>query len=183
MHSYVSRFTSLLRQVMAMEMSFGISALGRFCDAVKTANHDRQTELLDTLAERVATARMRLIDPQTLKVDAPSARRRASALLDPPRMTLEGRLAAAERRAAAAAFDFTTHEILAALDRLLLLKPHGMRLSEMPQRNAREALHAMHVLAAVLGPEGREEFRVEPLPERADTPTFETQDFIIGHRV
>jgi hypothetical protein len=182
MRNYINRFTSLLRQVMAMETSFGVSALGRMCDAVKQADPVRQEQLLDILAARLGTARVRLIDPQTLKVDAPSARRRASALLTPPTMTIADRLAAAERRAAAAAFDFTTDEILAVLDRALVLKPRGVRISELPQKTAREALYAMHAFGAVHGAEARHRFNVERLEQRASTPTFETQDIIIGHR-
>lgn len=140
MRNYINRFTSLLRQVMAMETSFGMSALGRTCDAIKEAQPDRQASLLDALASRFALTRMRLIDPQTLKVDAPAARRRASALLAPPTLTLAGRLAAAERRAAAAAFDFTTDDVLGSLERALLLQPRGVRLSSLPQTNAQSAL-------------------------------------------
>lgn len=182
MRNYVNRFTSLLRQVMAMETSFGISAVGRMCDAIKEAQLDRQECLLDALASRFAVTRMRLIDPQTLKVDAPGARRRASALLAPPTLTLAGRLAAAERRASAAAFDFTTEDVLGFLDRALLLHPHGMRLSSLPQTTALEALYAMHMLSAVESVEGRDRFKAKPLDERADTVTFETQDLLLEHR-
>ena len=182
MRNYVNRFTSLLRQVMAMETSFGMSALGRACDAIKEAQPDQQARLLDALAYRFAVTRIRLIDPQTLKVDAPSARRRASALLAPPKLTLAGRLAAAERRASAAAFDFTTDDVLGSLGNALLLHPRGVRLSSLPQTTALEALYAMHMRSAVEGVEGRERFKAQRVDERADTVTFETQDLLFEHR-
>ena len=69
MSNYINRFTSLPRQVMAMEASFGISAVGRICDLIKEAEPDRQESLLDALASRFALTRVRLIDPQTLKVE------------------------------------------------------------------------------------------------------------------
>ena len=69
MRNYINRFTSLPRQVMAMEASFGISAVGRICDLIKEAEPDRQESLLDALASRFALTRVRLIDPQTLKVE------------------------------------------------------------------------------------------------------------------
>ncbi len=182
MRNYVGRFTSLLRQVMAMETSFGTSALGRLCDAVKEASPERQAKMLDALTLRFSTARLRLIDPQTLRVDAPSARRRASALLTPPILTPAGRLAAAERRAAAAAFDFTTDDVLASLRRQLTLQTRGIRLSELPQRTALEALHAMHMLGAVYGADGRVQFKATVLPSQAETQTFSAQDLLIEHR-
>lgn len=182
MRNYVGRFTSLLRQVMAMEASFGASVLGRLCDAVKKADPQRQEQILDTLAIRFATTRLRLIDPQTLRVDAPSARRRASALLTPPILTAAGRLAAAERRAAAAAFDFTTEDVLTSLQRELAVRPRGIHLSELPQWTAREALHAMHMLQAVYGAEGRTRFKVTLLSHRAETRTFNAQEALIEHR-
>lgn len=182
MRNYINRFTSLLRQVMAMETSFGMSAVGRACDAIKEAQPDRQARLLDAMASRFALTRIRLIDPQTLKVDAPSARRRASALLAPPKLTLTGRLAAAERRASAAAFDFTTDDVLGSLGHALLLHPRGVRLSSLPQTTALEALYAMHMLSAIEGVEGRERFKAQRVDERADTATFETQDLLFEHR-
>lgn len=176
MRNYINRFTSLLRQVMAMESSFGTSALGRMCDAIKAASTSRRDLLLDVLAGRFALARLRLIDPQTLRIDAPGARRRASALLAPPVLTLEGRLAAAERRASAAAFDFTNEEVLGALEQALLLHPQGVRLSGLPQSNALETLSAMHVLGAVRGQDGRERYIARLLEETGHTPTFDAQD-------
>jgi hypothetical protein len=155
--------------------------VGRVCDAIKEAQPDRRARLLDALASCFAVTRIRLIDPQTLKVDAPSARRRASALLAPPKLTLAGRLAAAERRASAAAFDFTTDDVLGSLDHALLLHPRGVRLSSLPQTTALEALYAMHMLSAVEG-EGRERFKAQRVGERADTVTFETQDLLFEHR-
>src|SRR5579862_629293 len=176
MRNYINRFTSLLRQVMAMEASFGTSALGRICDAIKESPPKHQQDWLDALATHFALSRLRLIDPQTLRVDAPSARRRASALLASPTLTLAGRLEAAERRAAAAAFDFTTEDILESLDAALLLHPQGTTLSRLPQTSALQAIYAMHVMSAAQGLEGRERFKAKPLDELARTETFDTPD-------
>jgi hypothetical protein len=103
-------------------------------------------------------------------------------LLAPPKLTLAGRLAAAERRASAAAFDFTTDDVLGSLGHALLLHPRGVRLSSLPQTTALEALYAMHMLSAVEGVEGRERFKAQRVDERADTVTFEAQDLLFEHR-
>ena len=92
------------------------------------------------------------------------------------------RLSAAERRASAAAFDFTTEDVLGSLDHALLLHPRGVRLSSLPQTTALEALYAMHMLSAVKGIEGRERFKAQRLDERADTVTFESQDLMLERR-
>ena len=179
LQTYVSRFTSLLRQVMAMEGS-NTTAFGDFCAAVKDAPQVRQEALLDALSDGIALAHLRLFDPQTLKIGSAARRRRASAVTYAPTMTPQARLDAAERAAVAAMFDFTQDDVLEALTVELMKRPSGVLLSELPQVTARQTLYALAAIGAAHTRNDR--FAVEKLPDLADTPTFVSQDYRIKHK-
>lgn len=180
LQAYVSRFTSLLRQVMAMESSFSTSTFGTFCATVKAAKAEHQDLLLGALAHAIEHAHVRLLGPTALKTSSNASRRKASAITHAPTMTPQARLEAAERAAIASMFDFTQDDVLDALTAELSHRPNGVRLSDLPQRTARETLYA---LAAVgVAQSQRERFGVEKLDKLADTPTFVSLDYLVTHR-
>ena len=178
LQAYVSRFTSLLRQVMAMETSFGSSLFGTFCAEVKGAPPQRQAALLDALAQALGHAHVRLLEPSTLKTGSVAGRRKASVITYAPTMTPQARLDAAERAAVAAMFDFTQDEVLDALTAELTRRPTGVRLSDLPQDSARRTLYALAAVGAAQSQ--RQRFQVRKLDRTADTPTFVSRDYLFA---
>jgi hypothetical protein len=176
LQAYVGRFTSLLRQVMAMEGSRS-SAFGDFCGTLKDATRSRQEAMLDAVADCIALTHLRLFDPQTLKIGSAARRRQASAVSYAPSMTAVARLEAAERAAVAAMFDFTQDDVLEALSAELMKRPAGVLLSELPQNTARQTLYALATVGAAHARGDR--FEVQRLAVKADTPTFVSLDYRI----
>jgi hypothetical protein len=176
LQAYVSRFTSLLRQVMAMETSFGVTAFGNFCAEVKESPGSRQRALLDGLGAALGHSCVRLLDPGSLRTDSVAGRRQASAITYAPKMTPAARLAAAEGVAVASMFDFTQQDVLDALAEVLARHPAGVRLSSMPQDSARETLYALAAVGAAQGQPQR--FLTTKLAEVADTATFVSRDYL-----
>ena len=59
MNNYVKRFTSLLRQALSLDYS-AESPLGRSMSWLKERPQDERNDLLDAVAERMGTAKVRL---------------------------------------------------------------------------------------------------------------------------
>jgi len=172
MSNYVRRFTSLLRQALSLDYS-AQSPLGRAMSLLKEQPEIDRHEFLDAMAQRLATAEIRLAgaalrwtvrDREVERADL------APLVVDPA-----SRMEAAMRRAEAEAFAFSDRDVLAGL--LPYFKAGRLTLDELPVSTAAEAVRVLHAVGAARSSEGKRFLQARKRPEVFGNAYFSADNF------
>jgi hypothetical protein len=172
MNNYVRRFTSLLRQ--ALSLDYGAeSALGRSMAWLKDRPAPQRDQLLDALAQRLATSEVRLAGGLLRWTQ----REREAAAPEPAPLVVDeaSRLNALLRRAEAEAFAFSDQQVLQGL--LPQLSRGPITLAALPVRTAEEAVRVLHAVGAARSTEGRRLLTARRMAGQVNTPYFQADDY------
>ena len=172
MNNYVRRFTSLLRQ--ALSLDYGAeSPLGRTMAWLKEQPEPTREGLLDVLAQRLATAEIRLpggVLRWTVRDRESEAVAQAPLVVDET-----SRLNALLRRAEAEAFAFSDQQVLQGL--LPHLRGGPITLAALPVDTAEDAVRVLHAVGAARSAEGRRLIRARKMAGQVSTTYFQADDY------
>lgn len=174
MNNYVRRFTSLLRQALSLDYGAD-SALGRTMAWLKDRPAPHHDLLLDALAERLASAEIRL--PGSVLRWPERDREATVADLSPLVVDEASRLDAALRRAEAQAFAFSDQEVLQGLLQALAEGP--VTLADLPVHTAEDAVRVLHAVGAARSTEGRRLVRARKSATRFENAFFTADDYLL----
>ena len=174
MNNSVRRFTSLLRQALSLDYS-AASPLGRAMSLLKEQPDTERQPFLDAMANRLATAEIRLAGAAlrwTLR-----DREIERGALAPLVVDQASRIEAAMRRAEAEAFAFSDQEVLAGL--LPFFKGGRLSLADLPVTTATEAVRVLHAVGAARSSEGKRFLKASKKPEVFGNGYFSADNFEI----
>lgn len=172
MNNYVRRFTSLLRQALSLDYGSD-SPLGRTMAWLKEQTEPAHDDLLDVLAQRLATAEIRLpggLLRWTVRDSGSEALALAPLIVDE-----ESRLHALLRRAEAEAFAFSDQQVLQGL--LPHLQSGPISLAALPLDSAEDAVRVLHAVGAVRSAEGRRLVQARKKPGQVTNSYFQADDY------
>ena len=172
MNNYVRRFTSLLRQALSLDYGAD-SPLGRTMAWLKEQPEPAHDDLLDVLAQRLATAEIRLpggLLRWTVRDSGSEAVALAPLIVDE-----ESRLHALLRRAEAEAFAFSDQQVLQGL--LPHLQSGPISLAALPLDSAEDAVRVLHAVGAVRSAEGRRLVQARKKPGQVTNSYFQADDY------
>ena len=172
MSNYVRRFTSLLRQALSLDYS-AQSPLGRAMSLLKEQPDADRHEFLDAMAQRLATAEIRLAGAALRWTVRDREVDRAA--LAPLVVDQASRVEAAMRRAEAEAFAFSDQDVLAGL--LPYFKAGRLTLDELPVTTAAEAVRVLHAVGAARSSEGKRFLQARKKPEVFGNAYFSADNF------
>ena len=175
-HTAVRRHTTVLNQAMSLASQKGqrsvLDSIQRLCELGPAD----QQQCLSILADNLAPARVRLVDPAQFRLRATVTREAIQSTQVIAEVSAQARLKAAIAHAQASAFSLSVAELGQEL--LALVSDRGsVKLSELPIRNAMDALKALQAVEAARSI-SKSPLRVQRLGQLCDNPYFTCDDYL-----
>lgn len=163
METYLKRVNGLAMQSMMLRAGQTRHAYLAAIQKLAVSAPDAQERLLEAIAERIAPAEVRVLDPASFKLRTSTQRRKSVTVSIRPRPTREDLLASAMSRAESEAFSLPNDVVAQQLRSDLRVFKHPIRLSTLPVATARDLLRTMQAVEAVRSVAG-EDMTVRRLP-------------------
>lgn len=178
METYLKRVNGLAMQSMMLRAGQTRNAYLAAVQKLAVSTPDAQERLLKAIAERIAPAEVRVLDPASFKLRTATQRRKSVTISIRPRPTREERMASAMSRAEAEVFSVPNDVVAQQLRSDLRVFKHPIRLSAFPVATARDLLRTMQAVEAVRSTAG-EDMTVRRLPTPLANEYYSGSDYEI----